>query len=332
MTPAAASTARLGRRDRRRLERAPWQGPRRHYDIVKEATVAVVVVAVVAVALTIVFSSPDRPAATLKAWATAQPVGFVDTAMSELDGTSTSAGYGPPYNHGSGSVQKLGPLTLQKSAGVRIPVDAARSFVLVPLMSLPATTTLSDALNRYTSGPATQQAAWQKAYETATSNLALTAGLPSLQGANLGPIPTLMASLLGMARSGALDAALVSHGSFYNTDFTEPLLFLGDSATAQDNSYWNQIVTSEHLQGSQWGVMNETGSWPGQPWLWLYTMWYHVSPMSTSGNADVLVLAIMAAASLLLLLVPFIPGLRTLPRLVPIHRIIWRRYHHKYRT
>ena len=29
-----------------------------------------------------------------------------------------------------------------------------------------------------------------------------------------------------------------------------------------------------HLTGEQWGVMNETGSYPGQPWLWLYTLWY----------------------------------------------------------
>jgi hypothetical protein len=29
-------------------------------------------------------------------------------------------------------------------------------------------------------------------------------------------------------------------------------------------------------------------------------------------------------ATLLLLLVPFIPGLRDIPRLVPVHRLIWR--------
>ena len=31
-----------------------------------------------------------------------------------------------------------------------------------------------------------------------------------------------------------------------------------------------------NLTGEQWGVMNETGSYPGQPWLWLYTLWYQV--------------------------------------------------------
>ena len=31
-------------------------------------------------------------------------------------------------------------------------------------------------------------------------------------------------------------------------------------------------------------------------------------------------------ATLLLLLVPFIPGLRDIPRLIPVHRLIWRRW------
>ena len=34
-------------------------------------------------------------------------------------------------------------------------------------------------------------------------------------------------------------------------------------------------------------------------------------------------------ASFLLLLVPFIPGLRDIPRLIPVHRLIWRSW---YRT
>ena len=34
-------------------------------------------------------------------------------------------------------------------------------------------------------------------------------------------------------------------------------------------------------------------------------------------------------ATILLLLVPFIPGLRDIPRLIPLHRLIWRSW---YRT
>jgi len=73
--------------------------------------------------------------------------------------------------------------------------------------------------------------------------------------------------------------------------------------------------------------MNETGSWPGQPWLWLYAMWHQVGPMKTSGNGDVEVIAIMAVCSIGLLFVPFIPGRRDIPRAVPIHRLIWKDYY-----
>jgi hypothetical protein len=71
-------------------------------------------------------------------------------------------------------------------------------------------------------------------------------------------------------------------------------------------------------------MMNETGSYPGQVWLWLYTFWYQIKPFSTSANADVLVMAVMGVLSLALILIPFIPGVRDIPRWIPIHRLIWR--------
>ena len=55
-------------------------------------------------------------------------------------------------------------------------------------------------------------------------------------------------------------------------------------------------------------MMNETGNYPGQPWMWLYTFWYQIPPFSTSENADALVWGLMMVLSLALLLVPFIPG------------------------
>ncbi len=74
-------------------------------------------------------------------------------------------------------------------------------------------------------------------------------------------------------------------------------------------------------------MMNETGNYPGQPWMWLYTFWYQVPPFSTSDNADAQVWALMMLLTLGLALVPFIPGVRSIPRLIPIHRLIWRDYY-----
>ncbi len=324
--PRATNPTHLSRRQRARAEARPWKGPLRHYDIIKEATIAFVVVAGIAVILAALFSSPDDPPVTLRQWATAQPAGFTQVALSELEGTSTSATYGPPFNNGSGSVQWLGPISLQKFFGVSWPVHPDRSFVLDPLSTVPATPPLTSAMRTWESASAKQKSGWTGAYDKAVGKLRLSASIPA-EVAGAGPVPEMLSSLLAMARSGALDAALVTHGSFYSSNYTNAIMFLGDSATSQDHSYWNKIVTAEHLQGSQWGVMNETGSWPGQPWLWLYSMWYQVPPMSTSGNADILVIGIMTVLSLALLLLPFIPGLRDIPRWVPLHRIIWRQYY-----
>ena len=330
MSDRAPSISRLGRRRRDRAEAAPWVGPLRHYDILKEATIAVAIVACLSVLLAVLFSSPDKPPVTLQAWAKAQPVGFTQIALSELDGTSVSANYGPPYNHGRAETQYLGPFSIEKALGVHFPVDPMRSFVLDPLSTLPARPVLQDAIHAWEAAPATERRAWAARYARALDEGRVPSSWPGS-----GPAPELLSSLLGMARSGALDAQLVSHSSFYTTNYTNPILFLGDSWKAQrTKSYWGEIVTAEHLKSSQWGVMNESGSWPGQPWLWLYTMWYQVPPMSTSqkGNADVLVIAIMAVLSMVLLLVPFIPGLRDIPRRVPLHRAIWRRYYRDQRT
>jgi hypothetical protein len=82
---------------------------------------------------------------------------------------------------------------------------------------------------------------------------------------------------------------------------------------------------ADNLGGDQWGMMNEVGNYPGQPWMWLYTFWYQVKPFSTSGNADALVWGLMVVLTIGLVFVPFIPGLRSVPRLIPVHRLIWRR-------
>jgi hypothetical protein len=84
---------------------------------------------------------------------------------------------------------------------------------------------------------------------------------------------------------------------------------------------------AEQLSGDQWGMMNETGSYPGQVWLWLYTFWYQIKPFSTSANADVLVMGVMGLLSVAFVLVPFLPGVRTLPRRIPIYKLIWREHY-----
>ena len=95
----------------------------------------------------------------------------------------------------------------------------------------------------------------------------------------------------------------------------------------KDGSYLENQAVARNLAGDQWGMMNEAGNYPGQPWMWLYTFWYQVDPFATSANADAQVWGLMMVLTLGLMFVPLIPGLRTIPRLIPIHRLIWRDYY-----
>ncbi len=110
----------------------PWTGPKRHYDLVKEFVVALVVVSILTVILAALFSSPDEKQLTLAQWAKAAPNDFVATAATELDGTSGSATYGAPYTHDKSAAQKIGPLAPQNWPGVTIPIDSVQDFVVRP--------------------------------------------------------------------------------------------------------------------------------------------------------------------------------------------------------
>jgi len=297
-----------------------WSGDYRDYDLVKEFVVALVVVTLLTVTLAALFSSPDVKQITLGGWAKAAPNDFVLTAATELDGTSGSSHYGMPYTNDPDAAQKFGPIALQNWFGVTIPVDSAQDFVLTPLAGVPGDAALRAALATYQAAGPDQQSAWAAAYDKALADAPDNDPAKVADGA-YGPVPVLLDRLLTMARSGGRDGALLVQNSFYATDYTKPLLFMADGG------YLEERAAAEHLTGEQWGMMNETGSYPGQAWLWLYTFWYQVKPFSTSDNADALVWALMMLLTLVFVLVPFIPGVRSIPKWIPVHRLIWRDYY-----
>lgn len=298
-----------------------WSGPSVPYDILKEAFVAFVAVAVLIVLLAVVFSSPDEPAATLKTWSTANPVDFAQTAVTELDGSSGTATYGPPYNATADASQHIGFFEPEQWFGVHLPVDTAQDFVLGPLRTLVYRTSTQKAITAYERASQSQQQAWTTAYEKAVANATDVNGQVRVAPGSYGPVGVIIDSLTGMAQTGGLDGSLLSGGQFYDTNYTKPLLFLADGAYLADRA------GTQHLQGDQWGMMNETGNFPGQAWLWLYTMWYQVAPMNSSSNGDLEVWGIMMVLSLGLVFLPFIPGLRSIPRWSRVYRLIWRRHY-----
>jgi hypothetical protein len=240
------------------------------------------------------------------------------TAASELAGTSETATYGPPYNHATGNVQTIG-WSWQTLFGVRQPIDTASTFVLSPLTKLSTTDpVLAAAMQNYSHASNGTRAKWNDAYAKAVMSVTFKGAVPKIPPANDGPLPVMISTELSLARSGAVDADLLAQHPFYGTDFTKPLLFL------EDGSYFSGLAQAQHLTGSQWGEMNETGSYPGQPWLWLYTIWYQLPGFRSSANADLIAIYLTGAASILLLAVPFLPGLRDIPGFVPVHRLVWR--------
>ncbi len=315
---AAASHRRRFKPDRDVEE---WHGKYNPYDLVKEFLIALLVVVVVVVGLAVIFSSPDDTPVTIKSWSTANPVDFAQTAITELDGTSATATYGPPYNNTSGASQSIGPISPESWFGVSHQIDTTNDYVLGPLRTLPDRPSVQAAVDEYNSASPDQQAKWTAAYEKAVANASFSNGVLTVPAGDYGPVGTMIAALTSMARSGALDGALLSSKQFYGTDYTKPLLFIADG------TYLADLGAKQHLSGDQWGMMNETGNYPGQAWLWLYTMWYQVPPFKTSSNADLQVWALMMVLTVLLALVPFIPGLRSIPRWTRVYRLIWRRHY-----
>ena len=294
---------------------------KRPYDLVKEFVIALAVMSVLTVVLAAVFSSPDDSSITMRRWAQADPADVVATAAGELAGTTTSATYGAPYNHAAEGQKVLG-IPLQKWGGVRIPVNS-QDLVLGPLSGESASPVLRLALARWRSASPQQQTAWATAYSDALAKA--PGGNPTkVAPADYGPVPVLALSFLGFAASGGLEGALSSSGNFYGGDQTRTLLLLSDGAYLEDHA------VAQNLGGDQWGMMNETGNYPGQPWMWLYTFWYQVKPFSTSENADAQVWGLMMVLTLGLMFLPFIPGLRDIPRWVPVHRLIWRDYYREH--
>jgi hypothetical protein len=309
----------------RRIRRAaaepdPYSFGSRPYDLVKEFVIALVAVVVLTIVLAAAFSSPDVKPMTIASWSKADPADFTTTALAELDGSSTTAGYGPPYNSAAQG-QKLGPLAIAKAAGVTHPIDTVDAFVMKPLESVPQSPDVAAAVNAWKAAGDDEHGAWTTAYSDA---LTKAGGDPAkVAPGAYGPVPLMLAQLLNQAQAGSLEGQLMSEGGFYHSDYTLPLMLLADGSDLAAEAQ------TQHLAGTQWGMMNEVDNFPGQVWLAPYTFWYQISPYKTSGNGDALVWGTMGLLGALLVFLPLIPGLRSLPRAIPVYRLIWRDHYRK---
>ena len=297
------------------LDSRPWDGPVRRYDIFKEGAIALMIVTVLVGALAAIFSSPDDPQLTFKGWAQSNPDNLHATIVTELAGSSETAGYGPPYNNASDGLS-VGPIAMQKWMGVTHPINAADDFVIKPLESQNVSDSVKAAVDQWNAATPDQQTQWASNYDTALNDAAGANGDPAkVPTGDYGPTPVLAQAVVDMAKSGAYDGAIMQ-GQFFPTDQTKQMMLMGDGA------YMDDLATTDNLQGNTWGMVNEAGSWPGQMWLAPFSFWYQLPAFNNedpnnkfaqtlTDNADAIIFAIMMVVVLIFVFVPFVPGLRS---------------------
>jgi hypothetical protein len=125
------------------------------------------------------------------------------------------------------------------------------------------------------------------------------------------------------AGNGSLDGYFARNDTQLNTNPTPATMFFSDG------SLWGNIAEAQGVAGHQWGVMNEIWNFPGQVWLWLYAGMYQVPWLNPSGNANLdldVGLLMILLGFLLPMFAPWIPIVNRIPRWIPFHRIIYRRY------
>jgi hypothetical protein len=286
------------------------------HDPVRGVWIALGAVALLAILLAVLFSSPDERPSTIAQWSRQQPISFLGAAVFELYGSSHTAEYGPPYNR-NGDGQHAAFLHPQEWLGVSHPIDTAKDFVIEPLRALPDPA-VRHAIAEYQSRSGIAKEDGIRGYLQALQSASVTRdGSVAIRPGFYENVDKMMRALLVLAQNGVLEAHLLASGRS-RTDYTKPLLFMADGGLLRERA------EREHLLSGQWPMMDETGSYPGQAWLWPYAIWYQIEPFRTSNNADILVMLVMFTFSVLLVCIPFLPGLRDIPRALPLHRLIWK--------
>jgi hypothetical protein len=302
----------------------------------------------------------------MQAWAQEAPTDFLSTTLSEVNGTSLSATYGPPYQTTSqnGSTQGFGPISPQKWFGQTIPVVTFQNFVAQPLSTLPDPTgAIGKALTTWGAASAADQTTWSTNYTKALKQATFKDGTYDVPGGDYGSLGVVLENQYAYARSGGLDGALLRNETnpaiWYSNNQTFPLLYFGDSgqggagpdcinpAPYQQNKvapqqklppgygcwYYNQAVANVapryggYLAGGTWGIVNEVGNWPGAWWLMPYSFWYQWGPGITSQSADLWAMLMTGLISLPFLFLPWIPGLRDIPKATRVYKLMWRDYY-----
>ena len=295
-------------------------------DLIKELFYTFIAVFLFIALLALIFKSPYTPPVSIRQFAIVNPVGYEQTALSYLMGTDSISSYGPPFTSGQVK-QKLGVINPEGWMGTATPINPKQDFILTPLAKASLINPqISGWLVMFNKASLSKQAYWEKNYNNVLNNAAVVNvnGQVAVKPGNYGPVEELMSYMLSLGRSGFLtsewDKNLKGNNSAYQYNFQNSLLFLQDTALADK-------AAKDNMLGSQMGIIKEDASYPGPWWLAYYNYLYLFPPIDNSPSADLLVFITVMLTFLALLLVPFIPGVNRIPYIIPIYKLIWRRYY-----
>ena len=210
-----------------------WHGPYVRYDIVKEFVSRL---SSCSCSLVVWPSScsprPTTAPVTLKSWSTATPVDFAQTAITELDGTSPTATYGPPYNDTPGREPGASARSRSSSAHRRAPSRSTPPRTSSSNRSRRCRTdpALDAALAEYTTRrPCRPAAAGRTPTRSALADASFSDGPLVARPGHYGPVAVLIGDLdVDGAKRRPRRRARRARSQFYGTNYTKPLLFLAD--------------------------------------------------------------------------------------------------------
>jgi hypothetical protein len=128
-------------------------------------------------------------------------------------------------------------------------------------------------------------------------------------------VPTIVNAELVAAHNRSLDGYFQGSYQQLSTNTSMGTMFFSDG------SLWGTIASG--------GVMNEVWNFPGQVWLWLYAGMYQIPWLNPSNNSNLdldVALLMILLGFLLPMFAPWIPLVNRIPRWIPLHKVIYRRY------
>ena len=199
----------------------------------------------------------------------ADPGDFVTTAVPSSPGRAT-ARLRAALQHTPGAGQKVGPLTRSAGRG-HYPSTRRATSSSTPSAASPANAAAAAGARRYQAAPPSQQTRLDRRY-TKASRTPLPGRDFRLPPGDYGPVAPMMAPCRAgperRARRRPADDGPVLPDRLHQA-----------AAVPRRRRLLRGPRRAQHLLGDQWGMMNETGSYPGQVWLWLYTFWYQIQPL-----------------------------------------------------